>query len=71
MALSHAVGGVGLHSAMTIAVTICLWWLICLLVVFVMLSGVRGREKIRDKVVATVFKSTLVDRPPKCTLWTV
>ena len=67
MALSHAVGGVGLHSAMTIAVMICLWWLICLLVVFVT-SGVGGRGKRQG---SAVFKSILVDRPPKRTLWTV
>jgi len=59
---------VGLHSVMTIAVMICLWWLICLLVVFVTLSGVGGREKRQG---SSVFKNTLVDLPPKRTLWTV
>jgi len=50
------------------AATICWRRLICLLVALVTSSGEGGREK---RQVSTVFKSALVDRGPKRTLWTV
>ena len=52
---------------MTMAATICLRRLICLLVALVTSSGEGGREKRQG---STVFKSALVDRGPKRTLWT-